>query len=198
MSHFKTVPIHASPKGGDVIVKEIARFMSISIHASPKGGDAPGWRTASRVLDFNPRLPEGRRQSGAYEMSQAAQFQSTPPRREATVHVMLLTDFERISIHASPKGGDLVKTTINHHTNYFNPRLPEGRRHRSVCETFRSTQFQSTPPRREATDLVAWPAVRRGISIHASPKGGDSAIISTMRQSSFQSTPPRREATSNA
>ena len=55
----------------------------------------------------------------------------------------------------------------------FNPRLPRGRRLYGDCGNFFETEFQSTPPSREATDFC-----NTGGVIYE-----------------FQSTPPSREAT---
>ena len=105
-----------------------------------------------RLINFNPRLPEGRRPCR----------RGSRPRRS------------RISIHASPKGGDATCVGIE------------------ICEA----TFQSTPPRREATGRRTVPSHPVHISIHASPKGGDDTMRRTVsRSSTFQSTPPRREAT---
>ena len=76
-------------------------------------------------------------------------FQSTPPRREVTeryvcrpdrraisIHtspkggdilVQILTQQPDISIHTSPKGGDSKNSTDLERRTDFNPHLPEGR-----------------------------------------------------------------------
>ena len=58
----------------------------------------------------------------------------------------------------------------------FNPRLPEGRRREKAMRRYTES----------------------GISIHASPKGGDMDNIVKRIEDLFQSTPPRREATGSS
>ena len=56
--------------------------------------------------------------------------------------------------------------------------------------------FQSTPPRREVTFGDLQPGASFAISIHTSPKGGDTRFqTGKRRKHEFQSTPPRREVT---
>ena len=56
--------------------------------------------------------------------------------------------------------------------------------------------FQSTPPRREVTLFIVVSGRYRIISIHTSPKGGDSLTLNPSSLTrKFQSTPPRREVT---
>ena len=100
-----------------------------------------------------------------------------------------------VSIHASRTGGDWLEmseviwdVSFNprlphgrrpppggyHHAHArFNPRLPHGRRLVAGQPVHINTQFQSTPPAREATAL--WWRMSSGVyvSIHASRTGGD-------------------------
>ena len=57
-----------------------------------------------------------------------AQFQSTPPSREATRVAVAQLPEHIISIHASLAGGDHAVRLYRRRRNYFNPRLPRGRR----------------------------------------------------------------------
>ncbi len=176
----------------------------ISIHASLAGGDFRLLGNFCKAVDFNPRLPHGRRlrlglrvdfhqpisihaslaggddsHSSASSQSLLA-FQSTPPSREAT------------SVYSVP----------DRSMQYFNPRLPRGRRllliylsvnicffisiHASLAGGDRARLlpaapmtpiFQSTPPSREATwstPGTQYPTIE--ISIHASLAGGDSVV----------------------
>ena len=148
------------------------------------------------------------------------EFQSTPPRLDATLQASSLP-------RAELRG--------------FNPRLPYGRRHAARYTHAAGVRvFQSTPPWREATATAQPRAERRGfnprlpcgrrcgthdqhvraqcfnprlpcgrrqgtalktltvhsVSIHASHAGGDSWLsVSTAAAVQFQSTPPMREAT---
>ena len=126
-------------------------------------------------MHFNPRPPHGRRPRFKFASLATIKFQSTPPSREAT--------------------GRRQRTSWD--TRNFNPRPPHGRRlgrHETINNLMEisihapltggddkdrrviwtHTEFQSTPPSREATYLSVC---------------SDAALFR------FQSTPPSREAT---
>ena len=154
-------------------------FDRISIHASLAGGDAGRSDASSWRTHFNPRLPRGRRHplisSGANRAqfqstppsreatrfssaipSISSEFQSTPPSREATLipdNCVIIATFQSTppSREATFNRGAVRATQIN-----FNPRLPRGRR-RGCYYGFSAngTLFQSTPPSREATQRAA-------------------------------------------
>ena len=89
----------------------------------------------------------------------------------------------------------MYSSTCNTAPQYFNPRLPRGRRLINASISLVITVFQSTPPSPEATAPIhthicemqisihaslaggdgkdGWQYVRHGISIHASLAGGD-------------------------
>ena len=101
-------------------------------------------------------------------------FQSTLPRREATQRVVPLPDDLAISIHASPKGSDLVylglpgpAVVISIHAS------PKGSDNELSYLIHAKDGFQSTLPRREATGGATPAPYPQTISIHASPKGSD-------------------------
>ena len=124
------ISIHASLTGGDMAAAlDVAHDGDISIHASLTGGDRGAALPEKWELNFNPRLPHGRRLSR--------------PLQGAGTHL--------ISIHASLTGGDTVSAAGLSMLANFNPRLPHGRRHTLFCTSPVSVQFQSTPPSREAT-----------------------------------------------
>ena len=79
------------------------------------------------------------------------EFQSTPPKREATG---LLLFFPKCA-------------------KSFNPRLPNGRRPFFLVRLSFLYWFQSTPPKREATPSLYDPIMVFEVSIHASQTGGD-------------------------
>ena len=107
----------------------------------------------SHLIDFNPRLPRGRRHP-ALQYEQRA--------HTISIHASLAGGDDgarrqcaglRISIHASLAGGDLRQEISIAAEQNFNPRLPRGRR----------------PPRhQEAKETPE-------ISIHASLAGGDNS-----------------------
>ena len=125
-------------------------------------------------MNFNPRLPYGRRQKPQYRCNNQVaisihashtgddkallcnrlyceKFQSTPPIRETTFIIKLCIFYVLISIHASHTGDDgnsLFRVFLR---PYFNPRLPYGRR---------------------LSRQLVW-RKRKSISIHASHTGDD-------------------------
>ncbi len=158
------ISIHASLAGGDV-TRDLhkAEYVTISIHASLAGGDPrPGAVAGPR-----------------------AEFQSTPPSREATRHLMHPQRRRNISIHASLAGGD--------------DRLdkPYGQRHISIHASLAGGDsvllpkvagedaFQSTPPSREATWRGPRDCAAAPISIHAFLAGGDDFPIHTGRLTTY-------------
>ena len=58
---FRAISIHASRVGGDSNRGKHGNSSSISIHASRVGGDDDPAKSKSIALNFNPRLPGGRR-----------------------------------------------------------------------------------------------------------------------------------------
>ena len=123
------------------------------------------------MQNFNPRLPGGRRHRRIPMPTAADVFQST--RVGGDTPDASFAMIVGISIHASRVGGDQRQHDAGILHNYFNPRLPGGRRHKyggfalhqmyfnprlpggrrlaifsivSACGT-----FQSTPPGWEAT-----------------------------------------------
>ena len=108
----------------------------ISIHAPREGGDDTSSRLAALTENFNPRPPRGGRPHSARLSFSPARFQSTPPARGATQHIITHRGFRHISIHAPREGGDIVIQII----------------------AVRLVAFQSTPPARGATEsLHPWP-----------------------------------------
>ena len=149
-------------------------------------------------------------------------FQSTQPKRAATHAGLAVLLFVHISIHAAQEGCDYSAALYFVHSRHFNPRSPRGLRPllpRSVIVTalFQSTQpkraateiqlvililfmqFQSTQPKRAATKSAGKQRRRIFISIHAAQEGCDqNAIKRTPRRLEFQSTQPKRAATSSS
>ncbi len=78
-------------------------------------------------------------------------FQSTPPAREATLYPDMRLYEEIVSIHASRTGGDIKIVAEWLQEPCFNPRLPHGRRPIRLVYLRLASEFQSTPPAREAT-----------------------------------------------
>ena len=101
----------------------------ISIHAPHAGSDRHGCRRCCDRSYFNPRSPCGERPSLNRSPSSLVSFQSTLPRRGATIPLPLDSTISKISIHAPRAGSDVLY-------QYSSPM---------------STPFQSTLPVRGAT-----------------------------------------------
>ena len=159
------------------------------------GGDLPYIQQLASVLDFNPRLPDGRRPRRTRKAHYPTHFNPRLPDGRRPFRDRLAVWGIAISIHASRMGGDVVGV-----------------------ESAAPFRFQSTPPGWEATTAQRRHMQRHPISIHASRMGGDACepgevateIISihasrmggdslsfagSSPQSKFQSTPPGWEAT---
>ena len=123
-------------------------------------------------------------------------FQSTPPLREATYLLTEGLGEAHVSIHASLAGGDSQHKAIRALlTVSIHASLAGGDAAVAVSTLSRLT-FQSTPPLREATQLLIDVGTLFEVSIHASLAGGDSSrAIEREGFFVFQSTPPLREAT---
>ncbi len=168
------VSIHAPPEGGDISLAPCraptlcfnprppeggdsrsfaAKVSPVSFNPRPPGGRRPSrTRLLSSSSRFNPRPPGGRRPVNRPVSRSQAWFQSTPPRREATWSWRRSVPPARVSIHAPPEGGDARRTrpTLCESVSIHAP--PEGGDGALVFEPAASRpEFQSTPPRREAT-----------------------------------------------
>ena len=171
---FPIISIHASRMGGDnygpkhthgrwnfnprlpdgrrrPFVSGGVAIADISIHASRMGGDAILHQPSHGHGYFNPRLPDGRRLANTMRYLFDPIFQSTPPGWEATYGITVRHTKHVISIHASRMGGDVYVSRITRSSDYFNPRLPDGRRLPASVVNNAHGVFQSTPPGWEAT-----------------------------------------------
>ncbi len=193
------ISIHASLAGGDLFGLANA-FPIPNFQSTPPSREATISRasTQPRRVNFNPRLPRGRRRSACPDWSRCRPFQSTPPSREATTHSS--TCARKSRFQSTPPSREATQR-IQH--NLLN------------------RAFQSTPPSREATRKNTHINVCCPISIHASLAGGDKSSSGHVlvfdsisihaslaggddlrrglyrRPHRFQSTPPSREATAH-
>ena len=85
-SKFMTQAFQSTPPGWEATSKEPEKVQeeNISIHASRVGGDNGSRRRHLAQLNFNPRLPGGRRRQFSAFVMAYNPFQSTPPGWEAT------------------------------------------------------------------------------------------------------------------
>ena len=172
-----SISIHASRMGGDHEERGRHTIRHISIHASRMGGDhsaialpygglqfqstPPGWEATSSAWnpphrsDFNPRLPDGRRQQLNDATCNAIQFQSTPPGWEATR--VSPARLRPKSFQSTPPGWEATRCPSRGQApnRNFNPRLPDGRRLINTVNQMIVAIFQSTPPGWEATATVS-------------------------------------------
>ena len=145
----------------------------ISIHAAQEGCDYSGNSCECRLIDFNPRSPRGLRQSSISSSVKSSSFQSTQPKRAATTVNKPFDYIKLISIHAAQEGcdGKCLKTCPL--LKDFNPRSPRGLRPTFDGVYLKNSIFQSTQPKRAATDNLLPFTVKLIISIHAAQEGCD-------------------------
>ena len=125
------ISIHAPAKGATIYTIIEYYHLLISIHAPAKGATLVLACSSLSLPYFNPRPREGSDLRARKTLSRNVKFQSTPPRRERHLLIMLCLTL-----------------------SYFNPRPREGS---DVCTVWRcqtQAKFQSTPPRRERHKLA--------------------------------------------
>ena len=125
-------------------------------------------------LCFNPRRPRGRRRHRSRLLRYAELFQSTPPARAATCDAVVDRHAGACFNPRRPRGRRRGCMTTAASARCFNPRRPRGRRRSRARATHADVMFQSTPPARAATSVIARCSDARDM---------------------FQSTPPARAAT---
>ena len=126
--------------------------VEISIHAAQEGCDL------CRV--FINILPAG--------------FQSTQPKRAATVSFVCGRCRTDISIHAAQEGCDGISYKLLHHLNAISIHAAqEGCDQKQLAVLPVRYLFQSTQPKRAATCTVQYVHKKAGISIHAAQEGCD-------------------------
>ena len=127
------------------------RVIRISIHAAQEGCDCTAILPSLPNLYFNPRSPRGLRPVSARMAGCFTLFQSTQPKRAATIAREKAGLTQKISIHAAQEGCDRTIRTLD-------------------C-TF--PVFQSTQPKRAATEELTGAVKWVEISIHAAQEGCD-------------------------
>src|ERR1022692_1812929 len=171
------VSIHAAREGGDSVpllplvfvigfnprrprgrrrerAHRVHHRSGVSIHAAREGGDDV-MPDPTRLLKFQSTPPARAATCSFGDGVAVPQFQSTPPARAATRCRCCRWCGWLVSIHAAREGGDASLSAPRARYTRFNPRRPRGRRPRVFSTENGGTRFQSTPPARAATRLVA-------------------------------------------
>ena len=170
-THQPPISIHAPAKGATAIYQLDFVQLPDFNPRSREGSDAIALSAASGVSDFNPRSREGSDRQYSNAVYFSSRFQSTLPRRERLIPVIIERRLDVISIHAPAKGATYIDRVDTLH-----PRI------------------SIHAPAKGATTQGWQESARRGISIHAPAKGATCVSIhNTMSRQKFQSTLPRRE-----
>ena len=153
--------------------------VEISIHAAQEGCDNNCLHQNRHLLKyFNPRSPRGLRLNIIIYRTAREQFQSTQPKRAATVDYNEITRYVDISIHAAQEGCDQAIWLAAQELIYFNPRSPRGLR-LVPPEHFEIFTAISIHAAQEGCDR--WGDVQSkkvtSISIHAAQEGCDKAAL---------------------
>ena len=173
------ISIPASHAGGDAGDTFEYEFGLISIPASHAGGDPNCGEILGRHLNFNPRLPCGRRPCAPVECLRLQRFQSPPPMREATIY-FLISIVSSINFNPRLPCGRRPGSvhSVFASRSYFNPRLPCGRRQRAHNQHL-DLAFISIPASHAGGDDPQGRMQALGrISIPASHAGGDNVAAS--------------------
>ena len=188
--HSKGRRFQSTPpaRGATFALHHTTAVDSISIHAPREGGDLISQTLEPEIGHFNPRPPRGGRLDPLSTMRRDGLFQSTPPARGATFSRYKFPHLLMISIHAPREGGDPSRWCISIHApreggdrcgvfavvriSDFNPRPPRGGRLHVQRPDARSTQFQSTPPARGATQAAGAYQRQSGDFNPRPPRGG--------------------------
>ena len=236
------ISIHAAQEGCDEKDAKDGTPDEISIHAAQEGCDQRKSVNLFGTIISIHAAQEGCDGTFCFQFCYFFLFQSTQPKRAAT-------DMYRRSLYIpndfnprSPRGLRLRRLEYtrrlrdfnprsprglrracgrrcNGRGNYFNPRSPRGLRHRAYSLRHSLVLFQSTQPKRAATDFLLLQCHKLFISIHAAQEGCDRYMLMFCRMGAaisihaaqegcdyfakkcktkitiFQSTQPKRAAT---
>ena len=101
------ISIHAAQEGCDPDAMSDLQRIVISIHAAQEGCDCRLQRNNPLCRYFNPRSPRGlRRNAKRTVFCSNLRFQSTQPKRAATIFINSKSRCKNISIHAAQEGCD--------------------------------------------------------------------------------------------
>ena len=194
-------------------------FAGISIHAPRMGSDAAAIEALSKALDFNPRSPDGERQSMGENADKEMKFQSTLPGWGATWRstgkgppyvfqstlpgwgaTLKLTPGNQTQVYFNPRSpdGERLQCGVGGPFRpYFNPRSPDGERRTRHPRPADRHDFNPRSPDGERLFRVVSTMSEMFISIHAPRMGSDRATRGEITNNHpFQSTLPGWGATS--
>ena len=104
-----------------------------------------------QATHFNPSSPRGLRPCSPTIIICVDLFQSTQPKRAATVINPAYTLQSFISIHAAQEGCDKIVTNCSHISLRFQSTQPKRAATANAAMTLKPRVFQSTQPKRAAT-----------------------------------------------
>ena len=171
----RSISIHASRMGCDVLVLLLGDALPISIHASRMGCDTLRGRQYVHSTNFNPRIPYGMRPNNASDSESSSDFNPRIP----------------YGMRLRPCPG----TRPAHAHTDFNPRIPYGMRRGSSALDGLAVLISIHASRMGCDFLVGSVAAAEAISIHASRMGCDEGRVVYLVDDVFQSTHPVWDAT---
>jgi len=108
---------------------------------------------AMRTMGFNPRPPRRGRRGTAWSPLANSMFQSAPPAKGATGHLLGREAVLVVSIRAPREGGDKQDRNHPEASRRFNPRPPRRGRLERLRPRVAIAEFQSAPPAKGATGV---------------------------------------------
>ena len=155
-----------------------ARFICIYFNPrSPQGERHRNLLLILMSIYFNPRSPQGERPSYGLLSSYRLLISIHAPRRGSDPADGAIKTIPRISIHAPRRGSDLFRHTEDHQHADFNPRSPQGERHKSIIIPLFCTSISIHAPRRGSDLRQAFQIQKLYISIHAPRRGSDAQLL---------------------
>ena len=173
----------------------------VSIHAPPEEGDVARAVAAERRMTFQSTPPRRRATVDAAISSMAAAFQSTPPRRRATRAADVTSIAADCFNPRPPGGGRPQRRSLSCMPSHVSIHAPpeEGDADDARADCAQRCRFNPRPPGGGRPERRSQPIVMQHVSIHAPPEEGDVRLRGIAARSNvFQSTPPRRRATVGA
>ena len=169
----RSISIHASRMGCDVLVLLLGDALPISIHASRMGCDTLRGRQYVHSTNFNPRIPYGMRPNNASDSESSSDFN---PRIPYGMRQLGMVDGRRQRLFQSTHPVWDATFFNKGHVSYaknFNPRIPYGMRPGRDGRGRFDRDFNPRIPYGMRPNCSRKPNHGRSISIHASRMGCD-------------------------